>query len=67
MRRNSVKEKQGGKLNKEHPGGLLGRGEHIEKWVELNRLLGECWRWKINIPEWTGKLKIHHQPCCLDV
>lgn len=51
MRRNSVKEKQGGKLNKEHPGGLLGRGEHIEKWVELNRLLGECWGWKINIPK----------------
>lgn len=39
MRRYTVEGKQGGKLNKEDPRGLLGRGEQVEKWVDFNRLL----------------------------
>lgn len=43
------------------PGGLLGRGKNIERWVKFNRLLREYWGWKTNIPSWIEKLKIQHR------
>lgn len=47
-------------LNKENPGGLPGTGRNIERWVTFNRLPGECWGWKTDIPMWTEKLQLQH-------